>query len=107
MVFMEDPKEWAGPAPAVAGQVAGQLPGQLPGQGERSASGVITRVSGGTGMIALDRPRALNALDLPMVTAMTEVLRRWRDDPAVRSVLVRSTSPKAFCAGGDIRAVRE
>lgn len=92
---MEHPQEPARSAPAV------------PGQGERHPSGVVTRVSGRTGVIELDRPRALNALDLTMVTAMTEALRRWRDDPAVRSVVVRSTSPKAFCAGGDIRAVRE
>jgi enoyl-CoA hydratase len=58
-------------------------------------------------VIALDRPHALNALDLPMVMAMTETLEHWRYDDAVRSVVVRSTSPKAFCAGGDIRAVRE
>jgi enoyl-CoA hydratase len=68
---------------------------------------VIRRVSGGTGLIELDRPAALNALDLTMVRLLTEALEEWRDDPAVRSVLVRSTSPKAFCAGGDIRAVCE
>lgn len=61
----------------------------------------------GVAVLELDRPRALNALDLPMVTAMADALRAWRDDDAVRAVVVRSTSPKAFCAGGDIRAVRE
>lgn len=68
---------------------------------------VITRVSEGTGVIELDRPRALNALDLRMVRLITRALRQWAGDPAVRSVVVRSTSPKAFCSGGDIRAVRE
>jgi enoyl-CoA hydratase len=62
--------------------------------------------AGGTGIIELDRPRALNALDLDMARAMRATLTEWRDDPAVRSVLVLSTSPKAFCAGGDILAVR-
>jgi enoyl-CoA hydratase len=41
-----------------------------------------------------------------MERLMTDALDTWRDDPAVRSVLVVSTSPKAFCAGGDIVAVR-
>ncbi|NJP43775.1 enoyl-CoA hydratase/isomerase family protein [Actinacidiphila epipremni] len=61
---------------------------------------------GGTGVIELTRPAALNALDLAMVRLMTDALTRWRDDPAVRSVLVVSASPRAFCAGGDIVAVR-
>jgi enoyl-CoA hydratase len=60
----------------------------------------------GTGLIELNRPTALNALNLEMVEALTETLTGWRDDPAVHSVVVRSTSPKAFCAGGDILAVR-
>ncbi|MEV6006634.1 enoyl-CoA hydratase/isomerase family protein [Streptomyces sp. NPDC051976] len=68
---------------------------------------MTTRVSAGTGVIALDRPGALNALDLTMVQLMTAALEEWRDDDAVRSVVVHSTSPKAFCSGGDIRAVRE
>ncbi|SEN84569.1 enoyl-CoA hydratase/isomerase family protein [Actinacidiphila rubida] len=74
---------------------------------DTTAPPVTTRVHAGTGVIALDRPGALNALDLAMVRLMTEALERWRDDDAVRSVLVVSTSPKAFCAGGDIRAVRD
>lgn len=60
----------------------------------------------GTGVITLSRPAALNALDLTMVRLMTDALTQWSADPAVRSVVVRSSSPKAFCAGGDILAVR-
>jgi enoyl-CoA hydratase len=60
----------------------------------------------GTGVIELDRPGALNALDLDMVRLITEALAAWRADPAVHSVIVRSTSPKAFCSGGDILAMR-
>jgi enoyl-CoA hydratase len=74
---------------------------------ETTAPPVTTRVSAGTGVIALDRPGALNALDLTMVRLITDALERWRHDDAVRSVLVVSTSPKAFCAGGDIRAMRD
>jgi enoyl-CoA hydratase len=71
------------------------------------AEPVAARVTpGGTGVIDLDRPAALNALDLTMVRLLTDALEGWRADPAVRSVVVRSTSPKAFCAGGDILAMR-
>lgn len=59
------------------------------------------------GVITLDRPKALNSLSLDMVRAITAALREWRDDPAVQAVIVRSTSEKAFCAGGDIRFFHE
>ena len=76
-------------------------------RGGSGAPPVTTRVdASGTALIELTRPGALNALDLAMVRAMTDALRDWREDDRVRSVVVRSTSPKAFCAGGDIRAVR-
>lgn len=64
---------------------------------------VLTAVSDGTGVITLDRPRALNSLSLDMVRAITHTLLAWRDDDAVQAVVVRSSSDKAFCAGGDIR----
>jgi enoyl-CoA hydratase len=73
----------------------------------RRRSPVRRRVSeAGTGVIELARTGALNALDELMVRVMARALRDWRDDPAVRLVVVRSASPKAFCAGGDIVAVR-
>lgn len=64
---------------------------------------VLTRVANGTGMITLDRPKALNSLSLEMVRALTAILRAWRDDPAIEAVVIGSSSDKAFCAGGDIR----
>jgi enoyl-CoA hydratase len=71
------------------------------------SSPVQTAVRDGVGSIVLDRPAALNALDLEMIRRMSAALDAWRDDPAVRAVVVTSACPKAFCAGGDIRAVRE
>jgi enoyl-CoA hydratase/carnithine racemase len=64
---------------------------------------VLTRVANGTGVISLDRPKALNSLSLEMVRKLTEVLLAWRTDPAVDAVVITSTSDKALCAGGDIR----
>ncbi|WP_145982369.1 enoyl-CoA hydratase/isomerase family protein [Rhodococcus sp. MTM3W5.2] len=68
---------------------------------------IRTNVAGGVGEIVLDRPKALNALDPSMIRDLYEPLLRWRDDPAVETVLVTSGSERAFCAGGDIKAVRE
>jgi enoyl-CoA hydratase/carnithine racemase len=64
---------------------------------------VQTRVANGTGIITLDRPKALNSLSLEMVRALTETLLAWRDDATVDAVVIGSTSEKALCAGGDIR----
>ncbi len=64
---------------------------------------VQTSMASKTGLITLDRPAALNSLSLEMVRTMTQALMRWRDDPAVSAVLVRGSSERAYCAGGDIR----
>ncbi|MDB5935067.1 MAG: 3-hydroxyisobutyryl-CoA hydrolase [Massilia sp.] len=64
---------------------------------------VKTKIANGTGIITLDRPRTLNSLSLDMIRAMADVLLAWRDDPAVDAVVLRSSTEKALCAGGDIR----
>ncbi|MFT4126638.1 MAG: enoyl-CoA hydratase/isomerase family protein [Gordonia sp. (in: high G+C Gram-positive bacteria)] len=68
---------------------------------------IRTSVANGVGEIVLDRPKALNALDQSMVDELYAVLVDWADDDAVETVLVTSSSARAFCAGGDIRAVRD
>jgi enoyl-CoA hydratase/carnithine racemase len=68
---------------------------------------VQTRVANGTGIITLDRPKALNSLSLAMVRDLAEVLEGWRDDAAIDAVVICSSSEKALCAGGDIRFFHE
>lgn len=63
--------------------------------------------AGRVGRIRLNRLRALNALDVPMIAGIQNALFAWRDDPAVHAVVIDSASERAFCAGGDVRAVRE
>lgn len=67
---------------------------------------VTTEVRGTTGVIALDRPKALNSLNPGMARAIDAALDAWRDDDAVEQVVIYSTG-KHFCAGGDVRAARE
>jgi enoyl-CoA hydratase/carnithine racemase len=55
------------------------------------------------GIITLDRPKALNSLSLDMVRALTDILRTWRDVADVAAVLIKSSTERAFCAGGDVR----
>jgi len=60
---------------------------------------------GAIGRITLNRPKALNALTEEMCAAILDRLRRWATDPAVRAVVIDAVPGKAFCAGGDIRAI--
>ena len=66
---------------------------------------VKVEIRGRLGVATLDRCKALNALDLPMVERLGVVLADWADDPAVDAVLIRSASERAFCAGGDVRSI--
>jgi enoyl-CoA hydratase/carnithine racemase len=59
------------------------------------------------GRIRLNRPRALNALDLPMIRAVAAALEQWREEPEVHAVVIEGEGERAFCAGGDIRAIRQ
>lgn len=55
------------------------------------------------GLITLNRPKQLNALNLSMVEKLYPVLRQWEKEKTL--VLVKGSGEKAFCAGGDVRAV--
>jgi enoyl-CoA hydratase len=68
---------------------------------------VIARCDGRVGRIVLNRPQALNALDLAMIRACTRALTEWRDDPHVHGVVIEGAGDRAFCAGGDVRALRQ
>jgi enoyl-CoA hydratase/carnithine racemase len=68
---------------------------------------VITRRDGRVGRILLNRPRALNALDLNMIRVCTRILNTWATDPHVDAVVIEGAGDRAFCAGGDIRVLRD
>jgi enoyl-CoA hydratase len=61
---------------------------------------------GALGVISLNRPQAINALNRGMIDGITAALLGWRDDPAIRAVLFTGNGPKGFCSGGDVRAAR-
>lgn len=54
---------------------------------------------GKLGVITLDRVTHLNALSLDMIEGLGAQLELWRNDVAVQAILIKSNSPKAFCAG--------
>jgi enoyl-CoA hydratase len=56
-------------------------------------------------IVTLDRPQALNALTLEMSKQLDARLVEWGRDPEINAVLIRGAGGRAFCAGGDIRAL--
>lgn len=68
---------------------------------------VLFEIRGRAGFITLNRPKALNALTHPMVTAIRSTLDAWEHDDRVAHVVIQAAGDRAFCAGGDIRVVWE
>ena len=68
---------------------------------------VLIGVEGRVGRIALNRPQAIHALNLPMCQAMIDALLAWRDDAAIEAVVIDHSEGRGFCAGGDIRMLAE
>ncbi len=63
---------------------------------------VLTEIRGPVGLITVNRPKVMNALDLPTLLELERALSRLEDDPAVRVLVVTGAGEKAFVAGGDI-----
>jgi enoyl-CoA hydratase len=61
---------------------------------------------GQLGVIALNRPEAINALSREMIDGIALALHRWAEDENVSAVLFEGRGSRGFCAGGDVRAVR-
>ncbi len=68
---------------------------------------VVFSVTDGVGEIVLNRPKSLNSLQLAMLHAIEAQLIGWLDDDAVASIVLRGTGDRAYCAGADVRELRE
>ncbi|XP_065833633.1 3-hydroxyisobutyryl-CoA hydrolase, mitochondrial-like [Oscarella lobularis] len=68
---------------------------------------IMEKLANGAARITLNRPKALNALNLSMVKKIYPNLKQWDADPTVRIILIKGAGDKAFCAGGDVRAVAD
>ncbi len=69
------------------------------------ADEVLVQVTGGVGFLTLNRPKAINSLNHPMVTALDAALAVWENDDEVRAVVVNGAGERGLCAGGDVVAL--
>ena len=68
---------------------------------------ILFEIRGVAGRIVLNRPQALNALTHGMILALAAQLEAWAEDDAIERVVIEGAGDRAFCAGGDIRALYE
>ena len=65
---------------------------------------VVFDVQNNKGIITLNRPKSLNALNLPMIDEIYPVLKKWNEEK-LDMVIIEGAGSKSFCAGGDVVAV--
>ena len=66
---------------------------------------IQTEIKNKIGIIYLDRPEALNALNRYTIGKIEETLKSWEKDPAIKAVLFDSKNERGFCAGGDLKEI--
>jgi enoyl-CoA hydratase len=66
---------------------------------------VLSRVEDGVGFVTLNRPKAINSLNLGMVNKLSALLGGWEQDSAVDVVVLSGAGERGLCAGGDVVAV--
>lgn len=69
------------------------------------AAEVLIRTEGSLGRLTLNRPKAINALNITMIRQMTAALEAWRHDSDIDIVLIDGAGERGLCAGGDVRAL--
>jgi enoyl-CoA hydratase len=67
---------------------------------------VLIRREHKTGIISLNRPKALHALTTEMCEAISAALLEWREEADVEVVILDHADGRGFCAGGDVAMVR-
>ncbi|KAJ1976572.1 3-hydroxyisobutyryl-CoA hydrolase [Dimargaris verticillata] len=70
-----------------------------------SQTEVLQHKHDGGRVFILNRPSALNALNLNMVESMAPQLQAWDRSDICNVIMLKSSSPRAFCAGGDVKRV--
>jgi len=64
---------------------------------------LVTTLDDGVATLTLNRPSAINSLNLEMLQAASEILTSWAHDDSVREVVLRGEGTRGFSAGADVR----
>lgn len=68
-------------------------------------SDVLYDVIRSTATLTINRPDQQNALNEPVFDGLLDGLSKAKGDPSVRAVIITGAGDRAFCAGGDLRAM--
>lgn len=66
-------------------------------------AGLISEITDGIMRLTFNRPKRMNAIDLPTMQAFTAAIVKGSSDPAVRTIVITG-SGRAFCTGADLAA---
>ena len=78
---------------------------QLAGRIMSAFQDVLFSIENNHGRIVLNRPKAMNALTLDMIDAIAAQLAAWEMRVDIKAIIITGAGDKAFCAGGDVKAV--
>jgi len=68
---------------------------------------ILSHIENEIGWVTLNRPQALNAFSITMARGLHQLLQTWENTTTVKAVVIEGAGGKAFCAGGDVRALYE
>ena len=68
---------------------------------------LVTTLDDGVATLTLNRPKAINSLNLEMLQAASEILTAWAHDDSVREVVLRGEGARGFSAGADVRELSQ
>ena len=71
-----------------------------------SYQNILTETRGAVGLVTLNRPKALNALNSALMAELREALDGYEADEAIGAIVVTG-SEKAFAAGADIKEMKD
>ena len=77
----------------------------MPDTQDSRTDDILLERRNGVALVTLNRPKALNTLTLGMYRKLDPELVQWGRDPGVHAVVIRGAGDRAFCAGGDVRAI--